>query len=198
MTTSNQPPTPSSPQPATSSSSPYQTTASRIAWTCPWYSVRQDDIITPDGKPGVYNTVTKENAVWIVPVTTDGQIVLIRNYRYTVNDWCWEVPAGGMGNGRSARETVVAELREELGGTAADLRPINQFYVSNGFCDEVGYVFLATGVNMNHSPQYESTEVMTIHPLPSAEVLRMAHAGEITDGPSALALLLCEPHLVQF
>lgn len=188
MTGQNQPPN-------TGSRSPYRTVASRIAWSCPWYSVRQDDIITPDGQRGVYNTVTKENAVWIVPVTTTGEIVLIRNYRYTVDDWCWEVPAGGMGNGRSALETAVAELREEIGGTAADLRPITQFYLSNGFCDEVGHLFLATGVTLDSAPAHESTEVMTIHPLPAAEVLRMARAGEISDAPSALALLLCEPYL---
>ncbi len=179
----------------TQNHSPYKTINSRIAWSCPWYSVRQDEIITPDGKSGVYNTVTKENAVWIVPVTVAGEIVLIYNYRYTVDDWCWEVPAGGMSHGRSVLETAVAELREEIGGTAAELRPITQFYLSNGFCDEVGHVILATGVKLDHSPQYESTEVMTIHPLPAAEVLRMAHAGEISDGPSALALLLCEPYL---
>ena len=178
-----------------SDSSPYITTASRIAWSCPWYSVRQDEIITPDGRAGVYNTVTKENAVWIVPVLADGRIVLIRNYRYTVDDWCWEVPAGSMENGRTAIETAAAELREEIGGVAADLRLITKYYVSNGFCDEVGHLFLATGVTLAHPPQYESTEIMTIHPLPAAEVLRMVHAAEITDGSSALALLLCEAHL---
>ncbi|MCB8920461.1 MAG: NUDIX hydrolase [Ardenticatenaceae bacterium] len=178
-----------------SDSNPYTTVNSQIVWSCPWYSVRRDDIITPDGKPGVYNTVTKENAVWIVPVLADGRILLIRNYRYTVDDWCWEVPAGGMENGRTALETAVAELREETDGMAEEIRLITQFYVSNGFCDEVGNVFLATGVTLTHSPQYESTEVMTLHPLPAAEVLRMARAGEITDGPSALALLLCEAHL---
>lgn len=174
---------------------PYQTLSSRVVWSCPWYSVRQDEIITPDGRPGVYNTVTKENAVWVVPMLADGRIVLIRNYRYTVDDWCWEVPAGGMGNGRSALDTAITELREEIGGTAADLRYITRFYLSNGFCDEVGHLYLATGVVLDQTPQHESTEVMTIHPLPAVEVLRMARAGEITDAPSALALLLCANHL---
>jgi len=66
---------------------PFQTLSSRIAWSCPWYSVRQDEIITPDGKRGVYNTVSKSDAVWIVPVTGKGNVVLVYQYRYTVDDW---------------------------------------------------------------------------------------------------------------
>ncbi len=63
---------------------PYQTTSSKMAWSCPWYSVRQDGIITPDGKPGQYNTIVVNPAVWVIPVTAVGEIVMIRTYRYTV------------------------------------------------------------------------------------------------------------------
>ncbi|MCB8944553.1 MAG: hypothetical protein H6658_12455 [Ardenticatenaceae bacterium] len=63
---------------------PYQTLSSRIAWSSPWYRIRQDEIITPNGQPGVYNVVEKEAAVWIVPVLANGDVVLIYNYRYTV------------------------------------------------------------------------------------------------------------------
>ena len=63
---------------------PYQTLASRIAWTSPWFRIRQDDIILPNGESTVYNVVEKSPAVWIIPVTGDNQMVLIKNYRYTV------------------------------------------------------------------------------------------------------------------
>ena len=55
------------------------------AWSCPWYNVPQDEIITPDGKPGVYNVVQHPGAVWTVPVTAAGEIVLTKTYRYTVS-----------------------------------------------------------------------------------------------------------------
>lgn len=174
---------------------PYQTLASRVTWSCPWYSVRQDDIITPDGQRGVYNTVTKPNAVWIVPVTAVGDIVLIHTYRYTVDDWCWEIPAGGVKAGQTAEEAAAAELREEIGGTAVHWQRLHQFYICNGFCDEVGTIFLATGVTLNQPTAHEPTEIMTIHTMPAAAALRMARAGEISDAPSVLALLLCEPLL---
>lgn len=63
---------------------PFQTLTSQTVWSCPWYSVRQDQIILPNGQPGIYNVIVKAPAVWIIPVTTDGQIALIYTYRYTV------------------------------------------------------------------------------------------------------------------
>lgn len=175
--------------------SPYQTTASRIPWSCPWYRVRQDDIITPDGRSGVYNVIESPPSVWIVPVTVDGRLVLIRNYRYTVDAWCWEVPAGSIEPGRDVLATAAAELREEVGGVAATFQQIGRFFTAPGICNEDGHYFLATGVQLTAVPQRESTEVMEIHLTPIAEALAMVRRGDVTDGNTALALLAAEPYL---
>ena len=173
---------------------PFRTLSSQTVWSCPWYSIRQDQIILPNGQPGVYNVIVKTPAVWIIPVTTDGQIALIYTYRYTVNDWCWEIPAGSIKPGQTAQEAAIDELREDVGGAAADWCYLHRFYAANGICDEVGHIFLATDVTLSH-PDHEPAEVIQVHPKPIAEVLDMAHSGQITDGPSALALLLAEPKL---
>lgn len=173
---------------------PIKTKSSQIVWSCPWYRVRQDQIVTPDGKPGVYNVVEHPGAVWIVPVTAAGEIILIYAYRYTVNDWCYEIPAGGVKPGQSLEEAAQAELLEEVGGTATDIKYVGHFYTMNGIGDEVAHIFLAKNVTLGQ-PNHESTEVIEIHPKPIGEVLRMAQANEISDGPSALALLLCAERL---
>lgn len=173
---------------------PYKTLSSRIAWSCPWYSVRQDEIELPNGETGVYNTVVKEAAVWIVPVTPEGSIIMLRQYRYTVDDWCWEIPAGTKKPEQTLEEAARAELQEETGGIAANLDYIGQFYLANGICNEIGHIFLATGVQIGPTA-HEPTEVITVHTFPVDELFRMARAGEITDGPSALALFLCEGQL---
>lgn len=173
---------------------PYKVKSSRVAWSCPWFSIRQDDIETLEGKTAVYNVVQLPGAVWTVPVTATGEIVLIRNYRHTVNDWCYEVPAGAVKLGQSVETTARMELREEIGGVAANLEYIGNFYTMNGVGDEVAHVFLATGVTLGQ-PQHEPLEIIEICPTPISEALRMAQKNEISDGTSALALLLCAPRL---
>lgn len=173
---------------------PIKTKSSQVVWSCPWYRVRQDEIITPDGKPGVYNVVEHPGAVWIIPVTSAGEVVLIYAYRYTINDWCYEIPAGGIKPEQSLEEAAKAELLEEIGGTAATMDYVGCFYTMNGIGDEVAHIFLATNVTMGQ-PNHEPTEVIEIHPKPIEEVLQMAQANKISDGPSALALLLCADRL---
>ena len=111
-----------------------------------------------------------------------------------MDDWCYEVPAGGLGPDGEPEEIARLELLEEVGGLAADLRYVGQFYTSNGISNEVAYVYMATGVDLGETHR-EPTELMEMRLVPVAEALRMAREGEITDGPSALALLWCEPLL---
>lgn len=175
---------------------PFRTLSSRIAWSCPWYRVREDKILLPNGSEGVYNVVEHPGAVWVVPVTAAGQVVLLRHFRYTVDEWCWEVPAGSLRAGQSPEDAAREELAQEVGGLAADWRYIGPFYSSNGISDEQGHIFLALDVTLT-APAHEPAEVIEIHHRPLAEALRMAQANEISDGPSALALLLSVPYLQQ-
>ncbi len=124
-----------------------------------------------------------------------GRVVsLALHVRSTVADWCYEVPAGGLSPDLAPEEVAQRELLEEVGGTAADLRYIEQFYTSNGISNEVAYVYLSASVELGET-HLEPTELMEIRLVPVDEALRMAREGEVTDGPSALALLWCEPLL---
>jgi ADP-ribose pyrophosphatase len=105
-----------------------------------------------------------------------------------------EVPAGGLSPGLMPEEVARRELLEEIGGRAADLCYVGQFYTSNGISNELAYVYLATRVELGRA-QPEPTELMEIRLVPVDEAMRMARSGEISDGPSALALLWCEPQL---
>ena len=169
----------------------WETLDSRYLWKSGWYNLRQDRLRTPAGHEFTYTIVDHPGAVWVVPVTTDGQVVLIWQYRYPVDDWCYEVPAGGLSPDLTPEEVAQRELLEEVGGRAADLRYVGRFYTSNGISNEVAYVYLATDVELGEALR-EPTELMELWLVPVKEALRMAREGEITDGPSALALLWCE------
>ena len=172
----------------------WETLDSKYIWRSRWYHLRQDRLRTPTGHEFTYTVVDHPGAVWVVPVTAEGQVALIWQYRYAVDDWCYEVPAGGLSPGLSPEEVARRELLEEIGGTAAELRPLGQFYTSNGISNETAYVYLATGVELG-PPQREPTELMEVRLVPTEEAMRMARSGKISDGPSALALLWCEPAL---
>jgi ADP-ribose pyrophosphatase len=173
---------------------PIGTVSSSIAWSCPWYNIRQDEILLPDGSSGTYNIVQKAPSVWIVPVTADGKIVLLRQYRYTVDDWCWEVPAGSVKHGQTPWQAAITELREETGGFSRRWTAVGPLYTANGICNEVGHIFVAHDVKLQQ-PAHEPAEVIKIHLKPAAEALQMAQENQINDGLSALALLLSQAHL---
>ena len=172
----------------------WETLDSRYLWESQWYNLRQDRLRTPSGHEFTYTLVDHPGAVWVVPVTTDGRVALVWQYRHTVDQFCMEVPAGGLSPGLTPEEVARRELLEEVGGTAAELRYVGQFFTSNGISNEVAYVYLATGVELGEA-QPEPTELMELRLVPVEEALRMARFGKITDGPSALALLWCEPLL---
>ena len=169
----------------------WETLDSRYLWKSKWYNLRQDRLRTHNGHEFTYTLVDHPGAVWVVPVTTEGQVVLVWQYRYVVDEFCMEVPAGGLSPGLTPEQVAHRELQEEVGGTAAELRHVGQFYTSNGISNEVAYVYLATGVELGNTHR-EPTELMELRLVLPEEALRMAREGEITDGPSALAVLWCE------
>ncbi len=111
-----------------------------------------------------------------------------------MDDWWYEVPAGGLSPDLAPEDVARRELSEEIGGIAAVLRYVGQFYTSNSISNEVAYVYLATGVELGEAHP-EPTELVGIRLVPVKEALRMAREGGITDGPSSLVLLRSKPLL---
>jgi ADP-ribose pyrophosphatase len=173
---------------------PYQTLSRRYVWQSRWYNVRQDQLRAPDGSEFTYTVIEKPHAVWIVPVTAGGEIVLIDQYRYPIEDWCLEIPAGNVEPEMDAAAMAARELHEEIGGTAQRLVRIGEFYTMNGIGNEIAEIYLALGVTLG-DPQREVTEVIRLRAVPVDEALSLARAGAIKDGPSALAILLSETAL---
>jgi len=168
---------------------PYVTLRSEYVWRNRWYSVRRDAVRFPDGSEGEYNVVERGSAVFIVPELADGRLALIRNYRYTIRRWLWEVPAGGIEDGEQPATVAARELAEEIGGQAESLEQMGSFYTAPGFCDALSYIFLARGVTLGQ-PRREASEVMEVHLFTADEVLHMIRQGDMQDGPSSLSVLM--------
>ena len=165
-------------------------------YTHPMFRVRQDHVRWPNGHEGPYSYIETPGAVWVVPVTPAGEIVLIRQFRYTVDDWIWEIPAGGFHDfDGSPVELAQRELAEEIGGSSDDWVYIGSFRPGVSTIYETCHIVLARNVHLDRQPHREPAEIIEIHPTPPGQALRMARDGTMVDGHSALALLRSEPYL---
>ncbi len=170
--------------------------ATTYPYSHPMFRVRQDLVRWPDGHVAPYTYILGDGAVFIVPVLPDGRVVLIRQFRYAIDSWCWEVPAGGFHDfDGSPLELAQRELAEEVGGESDDWLYVGHFRPGGSLLDEVCHILLARDVRLREAHR-EPGEIIEIHPLPPERALAMARDGEITDGHSALALLRCERHLI--
>jgi ADP-ribose pyrophosphatase len=160
------------------------------------FQIRQDRVRLPNGNKIHYAYTETQGAVWVIPVTDDDRIILIRQYRYPPDVWCWEVPAGSLYDHTGTLEELAhRELREEIGAACEDLVYVTWYYGAVSASNTVCHVMLARGTRLDGPPEREETEFIEIHPVPVKEALAMARKGEMRDGRSALALLLCEPYL---
>jgi len=135
------------------------------------------------------DVIRHPGAVTIVPVLGDGRLVLVGNYRVSVDDHLLELPAGKLERDEIPDDAARRELEEETGYRASDVRPLGRFYTSPGLGDELMHVYAADGleaVGQRLEPG-ESIEVVVFE---ADEVLRMAADGRIRDGKTIAALML--------
>lgn len=172
----------------TAETNPWQTLSTRQVYDNPWIQVREDQVIRPDGAPGIYGVVDFKNlAIGIVPVDDEGYTWLVGQYRYTLDEYTWEIPAGGCPPGQTPLETAARELQEEVGLVASRWTSLGPVQTSNSCTSERGEVFLAEGLTLGPSSP-EGTEVLQLWRLPLQKALDMAADGRIADASSVIGL----------
>jgi 8-oxo-dGTP pyrophosphatase MutT (NUDIX family) len=158
-------------------------------------SVREDDVVLPDGQPGVYGVVDKPDFALVVPREDDGDLWLVEQYRYPVQRRSWEFPQGSWGPaavGGGPGELAAAELREETGLRATTWQHLGRLHEAPGFCSQGFDVWLATGL-VAGLPQREVTEQgMRTRRVTRAEFRRSVRAGELVDAATLAAFALLE------
>ncbi len=126
-------------------------------------------------------------AAVILPVLDDGRIVLIRNYRFVVDEVLWELPAGMIDPGEDPDRCAARELTEETGYTAGRVEKLGQFFSCPGTMDEVMHAYLATELT-DGEQGLEPYEEISVEPRTDDDVRRMVRSGEIHDAKTVAAL----------
>lgn len=170
-------------------------------WTCLARSVVHenrfrrffvDRVRIHTGEEIEYSWAQVAAAAFVVPLTDDGHLLLIRQYRYPVDRWVWEVPAGRI-EGEPSVETARRELLEEVGGVARAIVPLGSCYSAAAHLHLACAFFLATGVVLERTTQREATELMDVRRLPVEEAFRLVRRGGDIEAQSGLAILMAEP-----
>jgi 8-oxo-dGTP pyrophosphatase MutT (NUDIX family) len=167
---------------------PWQRRARRVAYENPWLTVWHDDVIRPDGSPGVYGVVHFASlAVGIVALDAQDRVLLVGQHRYPLDSYSWEVPEGGVPPDEDPLDGARRELREETGVVASGWRELARFHLSNSVTDEVGVLFLATGLTLE-SAAPEATEELDVRWAPFEDALAMTLDGRITDAIAIMGI----------
>lgn len=149
-----------------------------------------DEVILPNGGKATREYLDHPGAVAVVPVLPDGKIVLVRQYRYPVEEVTLEIPAGKFDKGskESVRECLVRELKEETGYTAEKIEPLVDFWPTCAFANEVIKMFTAEGLTPGELDPDEDEFIEKVE-LPLKDVLAMIEDGRIKDSKTMIAVM---------
>lgn len=155
----------------------------------PWCAFRVDEVELPDGANIEYGVLESGGFAAVVPVTDDGDVVLVRQWRQPIGDFTLELPSGGVDGGEDIRKAAERELLEETGYRAERLEHLISVHTSTGRSTELCHLFRCRAVRDIGGPRPEPTEFIEAVELTLEEAVRLVLEGGIADAVTALGLL---------
>ncbi len=149
----------------------------------------KDDIILPNGAMGMREYCKHGGAVCVVPLTRDGEVVCVRQYRYALQRVTLEIPAGKLDSpDEDHLEAALRELREETGYTPGRITPIGDLATSPALLTEIIYMYLAEDLTEGETDPDED-EFIEFVKIPLEDMVDMIIRGEIQDAKTQAAVL---------
>jgi ADP-ribose pyrophosphatase len=150
--------------------------------------LKLDRVVEPGGVRTRREVVCHGGSVVVVPRLPDGRVVMVRQYRYAVRCWLWELVAGGIEAGETVQQAARRELREETGYRARKLTLWCDFYPSPGILSERMFLVEARGLTRSHA-RPEADERIEVGRFTRSRLLQMLERREIRDGKTLVGIL---------
>ena len=158
------------------------------------FTVTQDHVTLPHGRDATLDIVRHRGSVVLLPMQDDTHVVLIRQYRYAINRWIWELPAGSLDEGEDPVVAAARECEEEIRLVPERIEFLGAWYPTPGLCTEVMNFYRLTGLHAPdpHGPQahLDEDEDIRVHVFTIDEARDMVRRGEVIDLKTAWGLTL--------
>ncbi|HIZ18079.1 MAG TPA: NUDIX hydrolase [Candidatus Olsenella stercoravium] len=162
-----------------------------VAWTGRIFNVDRLRVELPDGRVAIRDVVRHPGAVAVVALTEDGRICLVRQYRTALGRVTVEIPAGKLAPGEDPLECATRELLEETGMSAEKVAFLTTIATSDGFCDELIHIYMATGLTFSRS-EPDADEFINVDLVPLEELVDAVLDGRIEDAKTVVGALICD------
>lgn len=156
-----------------------------------------DHIEYPSGNGAVREIARHPGGAVVVPLFDNNDVLLIRQFRYPIEEIIYELPAGKLGANEDPEQCARRELEEETGYSAQQFKKLTSFYTTPGFCTELLHIYCARGLRKlsNGQKLEEGEQSITLETMPIKKCIEMIDSGEIVDGKTMIGLLLAHKHL---
>lgn len=159
---------------------------SEVIHSNPYWDYNIDRYVMPNGISAEYYYVRSNGSTFIIPITDDDKIILVRQFRYLNQQISLEFPGGGLKSGISIEKNAQEELQQETGFFASNLELIGKYNPCNGMTNELCHVFVGYNLNQSKIEADESEEIEVLY-FSKSEIINLIKSDEIWDGMTLAA-----------
>lgn len=157
------------------------------------FTVERDRAVLPNGMRTTMEIVRHRGSVVLIPQPRRGEVILIRQYRYVLNRWIWELPAGTLETGERPDRAARRECEEEIGLRPTRIRKVGSYYPTPGFCDEHMTFYVCTGLVRPARPKPgDADEQIEPRTFTLARAWSLVRSGDIIDMKTVLGLAMLD------
>ncbi|HAM68352.1 MAG TPA: ADP-ribose pyrophosphatase [Ruminococcus sp.] len=151
--------------------------------------ITRDTVLLENGDEALREVVHHPGGSCVVPLTEDGDVLLVRQFRYPQGTETLELPAGKLEYGEDSLTCAVRELKEEVGGEADQLEPLGILYPTPAYDKEVIYMYLARSIRQDGGQSLDDDEFLDVVRMPLAQAVEMVMENRLPDAKTQIALL---------